>query len=203
MKPRAHLLIPLCLIIACLIAEAAWAQIRRKPSDASSYEEIIGKKFADCIGCPEMMVVPGGWFVAYPREVDGVFKGDRYPVLINHAFAVGVYDVTRSQYAQFVRETERLGGPGCQFLDGNSWRADSRLTWDHPGFAQTDNDPVVCVSYLDATDYIAWLNSKLTPESMAKLGKYRIPTGAEWEFVARRGASRAYDYFGAGAIKLD
>jgi formylglycine-generating enzyme required for sulfatase activity len=190
------------LVGALAMASEASAQASQEPGRVTAYDQMIGKKFHDCVGCPEMTVVPGGAFVEGARQYNELV-GKPHPAYLDEAFAVAVYDVTRRQYAQFVRETHRTGGPGCQFLDGAYWREDRRLSWDHPGFVQSDTHPVVCVSYHDATDYIAWLNSKLSPESKARLGVYRLPTGREWEFVARRGATRTYDYYGAGAVRLD
>lgn len=178
------------------------AQVKNGPDFTKTYDQMVGTRFRDCIGCPEMTVVPGGAFVEGAFQIFEL-EGKPHPAYVDTAFAVAVYDVTRKQYAQFVRETHHTGGPGCQFLDGNYWREDRRLSWDLPGFAQSDTHPVVCVSYHDATDYIDWLNSKLSPESKNRFGTYRLPTGHEWEFVARRGATRTYDYFGAGAVRLD
>jgi len=70
---------------------------------------------------------------------------------------------------------------------------------DCPGFAQTDRDPVVCVSWNDAKAYAAWL-SKTT----GKL--YRLLTEAEWEYAARAGTTTAWywgDDLGGGNANCD
>ena len=59
---------------------------------------------------------------------------------------------------------------------------------DVPPFVQTDNDPVVGVSWDDAQTYVTWLRQTT--------GKpYRLPSEAEWEYAARAG-TRTARYWG-------
>ncbi|HEX5960160.1 MAG TPA: bifunctional serine/threonine-protein kinase/formylglycine-generating enzyme family protein [Rhodanobacteraceae bacterium] len=87
------------------------------------------------------------------------------------AFAIARVEVTRADYARFVQATNhssahcRIAYHPFSRLRGLSWRA--------PGFTQTGDHPVVCVSWKDATAYAAWL-SKTTGEP------YRLPSGGEW-----------------------
>jgi hypothetical protein len=74
-------------------------------------------------------------------------------------FVLGKYDVTRGEYAAFARQTGYPAGDGCG--RGRAifkWEKDPKVTWENPGNAQTDRDPVVCVSWQDPRAYIAWLN---------------------------------------------
>ena len=113
------------------------------------------------------------------------------------SFALGKYDVTRGEYAAFARETGYPAGDGCG--RGRSifkWEKDPKLTWENPGQAQTDRDPVVCVSWQDARAYIAWLNRKAHRGGAASAnGPYRLPSEAEWEYAARAGTTTKF-YWG-------
>jgi formylglycine-generating enzyme required for sulfatase activity len=110
---------------------------------------------------------------------------------------MGKYDVTRGEYAAFAREMGYPAGDGCG--GGRAifkWEKDPKLTWENPGYAQTDRDPVVCVSWQDACAYIAWLNRKAHRGGAApENGPYRLPSEAEWEYAARAGTTTKF-YWG-------
>ena len=53
--------------------------------------------------------------------------------------------------------------------------------WKNPGFAQTDNDPVVNVSWDDAKVFCTWLTAKERAEGKITASQeYRLPTDREW-----------------------
>ncbi|HZT02872.1 MAG TPA: SUMF1/EgtB/PvdO family nonheme iron enzyme [Steroidobacteraceae bacterium] len=160
--------------------------------------------FRDCPDCPQMVVVPAGrftmgssaaeksWAAAHGTTLGSVADEAPQHEVSVPSFAIGKYDVTRGEYAAFVRETGHPAGDGCG-ADSYSWRKRPELSWENPGFRQTDRDPVVCVSWQDANGYIAWLNGKLRRSSSASnTGPYRLPSESEWEYAARAGTQTRF-----------
>lgn len=128
---------------------------------------------------------------------------------ITKAFHVGATEVTRGEFRQFVKETgyvtdaEKPSKPGAPMLGftrprdiGAAKTLDDldivpsiEYTWKNPGFEQTDDHPVVGVSWRDAVAFCQWLSKKE--------GKtYRLPTEAEWEYVCRAGTWGQAYWFG-------
>jgi formylglycine-generating enzyme required for sulfatase activity len=108
-----------------------------------------------------------------------------HTVHLKRGFMMGTYDVTRGQFAQFVAETKyRPEGDG----DEHNWR--------NPGFRvkQTENDPVVYVTWNDANRFCQWLRDKDGRH-------YRLPTEAEWEYACRAGSKSAY-FWGDDSSKV-
>ena len=159
--------------------------------------DILVKKFPpgtilrDCDTCPELVVVPPGSFtMGSPASEEGrhTDEGPRHRVTIEQPFAVGKYEVTRGEYAQFVLDTGHSTTPSCRIYEGEGeWNERSGHNWQNPGYRQTERDPVVCVSWDDAQEYVLWLSKKT--------GKaYRLLSEAEWEYVARAGTTTRYTW---------
>ena len=149
-----------------------------------------GRRFRDCDACPDMVVVPSGSFrMGSPASEEGRYddEGPRHQVAIAEPFAVGVREVTRGEFARFVRETNRSMGNSCWDMEGE-WTERSGRTWRNPGFAQTDRHPVVCVSWQDAQAYARWLSGKTKH-------RYRLLSESRWEYMARAG-TRTARYWG-------
>ncbi len=142
-----------------------------------------GTVFRDCADCPEMVVIPAGKFemgLADFRKARRPTEGPAREVVIPGTFAIGKAEVTWSQYARFVRETSRTSGMGCDTYTNKRFRPNPQAAWNSPGFPQTENDPVVCISWDDAKAYAEWLGVKTGHN-------YRLITEAEWEYVVRAG----------------
>jgi formylglycine-generating enzyme required for sulfatase activity len=112
----------------------------------------------------------------------------RHEVSIYKPFAIAKYPVTRGEFALFVKSTGYAPSFGCTLYSPRNHRYPfaSVADWSSPGFAQSDEDPVVCVNWKDANAYIAWLNSQFEGIPDAN-GPYRLPSESEWEGAARAG----------------
>ncbi|MGB3455966.1 MAG: formylglycine-generating enzyme family protein [Litorimonas sp.] len=116
-------------------------------------------------GGPQMVVIrPGRFKMGSPRYMPKRDRneGPQVDVNIGYAFEMGRHEVTFAEWDACV------AGGGC---DG--YRPDDK------GWGR-GNRPVTNISYNDAQSYIKWLNAK-TGET------YRLPSEAEWEYVARAG----------------
>ncbi|MHC4708039.1 MAG: formylglycine-generating enzyme family protein, partial [Planctomycetota bacterium] len=141
-----------------------------------------------------LVTIRGGTFDMGSDSGDG----DERPihkVTINYSFDIGTTEVTVGQFKAFVNDTgyktvaEQSGGSWlcpCPDRMGGS----KKLNWQNPGFEQTDNHPVVTISYNDAKAFCKWLSEKSGEN-------FRLPTEAEWEYACR--GSTTGDY--AGKIK--
>jgi uncharacterized protein (TIGR02246 family) len=152
-----------------------------------------GQTFRDCAGCPEMVVIPAGSFtMGSPVNEPGRFdiEGPQHGVSVRQ-FAVGKFDVTRGQWADFVSATNRETPRGCAWTGRSEikppWATDPDGSWRNLGFPQDDSHPVVCVTWNDAQDYVRWLSERTGH-------KYRLLTESEWEYAARAGTTTPYPW---------
>jgi formylglycine-generating enzyme required for sulfatase activity len=149
-----------------------------------------GKPFRDCPNCPELVSIPTGSFSMGSPATDEVDRRDEKPqvkVTIAKPFALMTAEVTRDQFAAFLKETQREPEKGCYLPDGGDGKYDENADFLHPGIGQEGNHPVVCVNWSDAHDYAEWLSSKT--------GKhYRLPTEEERDYAARGGKKTVWPW---------
>jgi formylglycine-generating enzyme required for sulfatase activity len=151
--------------------------------------KILRDRLKDGTLGPEMVVIPAGTFRM--GDIQGGGDSNEQPVheVSVKRFAMGRYEVTVAEFRKFVNATgyktdAEKGGNCWSYAKG--WKNLKGANWRNSGgFSQTENHPVVCVSWNDATAYAKWLTKKTGHH-------YRLPTEAEWEYSARAGTETKY-----------
>jgi formylglycine-generating enzyme required for sulfatase activity len=142
-------------------------------------------------------VIPAGRFAMGSPEIETDRDKDESPVrevTFSTPFALSQFEVTRGQYAEFIKSTGHFSAAACSIWAETQWQVHAGKNWTDPGFVQDDTHPVVCVNWNDAQAYVAWL--------ARKTGKpYRLASEAEWEYAARGATSTAY-FFGTNPDDL-
>lgn len=95
-------------------------------------------------------------------------EGPQHPVKFARPFAVGKYEVTFKEWDACVA-AKSCGHQPKDFGWGRGMQ------------------PVVFVSWKDATEYAEWLRTKTGK-------RYRLPSEAEWEYAARAGSTTRYPW---------
>lgn len=138
-------------------------------------------EFRDCPNCPRMVVVPAGRYeMGSPSGEGADDEAHRHWVTLPTPIAIGMFEVRRGEFTRFLEETNRSGGSACWRYDGVETREGVGPT--DPGFVQGENEPMVCVSWMDAQAYVDWLSGKTNR-------KYRLLSESEWEYAARGGTA--------------
>jgi len=110
---------------------------------------------------PALVVIPAGRFLM-GSEAGQDNERPVHSVFVD-SFQLGTYQVTRAEYAVFLKDTQTPPPP----------------FWNDPNFNR-DEQPVVAVSWSEAEKYCEWLSAGAGK-------KYRLPFEAEWEWAARGG----------------
>jgi formylglycine-generating enzyme required for sulfatase activity len=180
----------------------------KEAQEASAKRLSIPVETTNSSGMKFMLIPPGKFIMGSSKEEIGFWlkqnvpgwvqqkllsEGPQHEVEITQPFYMGQTEVTVGQFRQFVTATgyktqaEREGGARRHFQNGE-WSLNADTNWLNPGFTQTDDHPVVCVSWNDAVAFCNWLSKKE--------GKnYRLPTEAEWEYGCRAGSTGRW-FFG-------
>ena len=138
---------------------------------ANTASSSSGKTFKNSIGMEFIKIPSSSFMMGSPTsEKDRGENEIQHRVTISKDFYMGKYEVTQSQWQAVMGSL-----PTKCTLDN--------LSGDFLG----DNNPVICVNWDDAQEFIKKLNAKGE-------GTYRLPTEAEWEYAARSGTTG--DYYG-------
>jgi len=144
----------------------------------------------------KLVKVPAGKFLmgSDPAQRFRIRDGredPRHEVTISRDFYIGTCEVTRGQFAAFVEAAGYLTqaereGRGFAW-NGHVWGKVEGASWKKVGFDQTDEHPVICVSFDDAIAFCRWLSKKTGHKIM-------LPTEAQWEYAARASTAAAFPW---------
>ena len=173
------------------IKPAGVAEMRRNP-------EMQPRVSADVpsAGGLEFVRIPAGKFVmgSPPGEPDrSSDEGPQHEVTISKDYFAGKHEVTVGQILHW------LNSPGVvveeSWIDFSSSdcpvkRSGSRYVLNTMSrFGESEQQPMVEISWYGADAYCAWLRQQDPTH------RYRLPTEAEWEYMARGGTTSAF-WFG-------
>ena len=151
----------------------------------------------------EVLIEAGSFWMG---RQEGFGLDDEQPahkVTLN-AFYIDQHEVSLGNFRRFVEAKK---------FKTEAERAGADLTWNNPGFPQEEDEPVVFVSWFDVTAYCNWRSREAGLKECYSKGPsgdlvcdfsaegYRLPTEAEWEFVAsERGARKRFAWGDSEAI---
>ncbi len=174
-------------------AQQAWAQyLGRQVEEEDEIAPGVKMKF--------VLIPPGTFQMGSPTgESERSTNEAPHEVELRYPFYLGANDVTVGEFRRFVdatkykteAESDGKGGYGGD-PDKGTFTQDPKYTWRTPGFSQSEDDPVVEVSWNDAGKYIEWVNGNARDGLL-----YRLPREAEWEYSCRGGRSSSLA-FGVG-----
>ena len=142
----------------------------------------------------DLVNIPAGTFLmgSDPEErfrVPDDRENPRREVTISRDFHIGTCEITKGQFAAFVEATGYLTQAeweGWAFAwNGSVWDKVDEASWKNVGFEQTDEHPVLCVSFDDALAFCHWLSETSGRNVL-------LPTEAQWEYAARAGVDFAF-----------
>jgi formylglycine-generating enzyme required for sulfatase activity len=136
---------------------------------------------------PPMVNIPAGNFMIGAEGGDSANKPIHAESVA--AFQMGKYAVTVAEFRKFAEETGFNPESTCgDFMDSNGLGGPTDLgtgRWDKHRYSYSEYQPVTCINWQDANNYVDWLSKKTGI-------KYRLPTEPEWEYAAKANTTSRY-----------
>jgi len=141
-------------------------------------------------GHGDYVLVPAGPFTMGDASTEGLARERPAHAVELDAFYISKHEITNREWRKF-RDDPGYDDPKY-WPNGHVVPRDQIPYWTMPnnhggGTPDSDDYPVIGVSWDAATAYCAWLGAKTGK-------KYRLPTEAEWEKAARGADGRRYPF---------
>tara|TARA_R110002072_G_scaffold303122_1_gene494603 strand:- start:3071 stop:5530 length:2460 start_codon:yes stop_codon:yes gene_type:complete len=133
-------------------------------------------------------------------KTHAVNETPQHRVRLSQPFFVSQTEVTVQQFRQFVEATdyktqaESTGTGGSTYSKSLTRNNSPDLNWKNPGYKQSDEYPVVQVTWQDAVAFCEWA-SEMSDMTVT------LPTEAQWEFACRAGSNQR-TFFGKPSALL-
>ncbi len=135
-----------------------------KPSPPNEHTQVIGQTFPT----PRFTNHLGLVFVAVPGT----------------SVRFCIWETRVRDFRAFVRASGYAVGKSMYVQGSTNWELRTGFNWQHPGFLQTDEHPVVGVNWQDARVFCDWLTRQERGSGqLAATQLYRLPTDAEWSLA--------------------
>ena len=144
------------------------------------------QEITNSIGIKLVLIRAGNFRMGSPESDKDARDGEspQHRVRITKPFYLGKFEVTRGDFRKFGTATKYKtdagrGGTGGWGYTGNPlkpFNLEQGFTWRNSGFEQTDDYPVINVSWNDADAFCRWLTKN-------EMQKYRLPTELSCNFT--------------------
>ena len=97
---------------------------------------------------------------------------------------MSAYETRVKDFRSFIDESGHDASSGFYYYENLSWKSDEK-DWRNPGFNQSDDYPVVGISWNDAVAFCHWLTEQERGAGLITAKQtYRLPTDQEWTSAA-------------------
>lgn len=178
------------IFLYLIVLTGLWISSKSDAANSDSRRVFDDKK--DCAICPAIVEVPKGDFqMGSPTHEPGRDKVEgpvMYRVRIDHQLWMGKYETTYGEYVAFLNDIGRRGSEDEPWFKTKSEDPDSHIMKRGNRYiveSGYERYPIMNVSWYGAKAYTDWLSRKTDQP-------YRLPTEAEWEYVARAGTTTPF-----------